>query len=540
MRHSYRVIMVDFLGTGQATELSNASVESITWELNGWGEATYTIPVLDPQAADAKLLLQREVQIWRDGELIWWGIPVAYRADIAGATFTAFGLFYYFARRYFGPTYSNAVPPMLVNGTFEAVPVLTGWTLSPGPAPTVAASNRHYAGNQSIKLTGGGTASPTTLYYIYQFPPLIAARSRPLKVTLSAWCYPENITLYGYEDRGISLQDSTPAVPTQSWALLNAKVPMNRWTRLETSLDMPAGVIIDNTVALYAPAIGSVYYDQVRFTYEEITGAIEGEDWVDDYLRRVFNYGAGITGGGSTGPGGTPGAQNSWYGARVLKSSLGMNFFPPSIAAGSLNVDMAWRHEDAGNIFDALSEVYKRDKADIEITWNTAGTSRGLTSYIPRKGTVKTALALELGRNITKFTYDVDGRQTANDVRVVGRNSGDTKEVGQAGGPTPTTLDGRQFEAVLSPPQEVDGQGLIDLANAEERRLRAPVVVPTVTVKADGLLDRTEAGGPLAVGDVVPVRMNHGLIQENDLRRVVKMTLTPSSEELQLVFNVVN
>jgi hypothetical protein len=216
-----------------------------------------------------------------------------------------------------------------------------------------------------------------------------------------------------------------------------------------------------------------------------------------------------------------------------------MHFYGSTLAAGSLTADVAWNHEDAGNIYEAMSEVWKRDKADVEITWNPTGTDRGLTPYIPRKGSVKPALALELGRNITKFTYDVDGRQTANDVRVVGRNSGDTKEVGQAGGPYPTALGGHQFEAVESPPQEVDGQGLIDLATTEERRLRAPLIVPTVTVKAEGLLDRSEVGGPLAVGDVLPVRMQHGLIQENDLRRVVKMTLHTSTDEIDLTLNAV-
>jgi hypothetical protein len=297
-RPSYRVIMVDFLG-GQKTEIANAIVQDITWELNGWGEATYSLPVLDPQAADAKLLLEREVQIWRNGELIWWGIPVAYRATIAAATFTAYGLLYYFARRYFGPVYSNAIEPLLTNGTFEASPVNTGWTSAPATvssaAPTIAASARRYAGNQSIKLTGGG--DPATFYYVYQFGPIFTpVRSRPLKVTLSAWCLPEGITAYAPEDRGIEIQDSTPSPPNQVWALLNAKVPMDRWSRLEASLEIPAGAVGNPTLALFTPSVGSVYYDQVRLTFTQQTGALEGEDWVDAYLRRVFNLGAGNTG----------------------------------------------------------------------------------------------------------------------------------------------------------------------------------------------------------------------------------------------------
>jgi hypothetical protein len=529
---TYRVITVDQAGR-TPVELVRAQVESITWELNAAGEAVYRLPVLDPQATSAAIMLQREVQIWRDGVLVFWGLPVAYQADLASMTITAFGLLHYFATRYFGPVYSNTMPPALVNGSFQANPASSGWTPS-SPAPTLTTSTTHkYVGTQSMRLTGGG--NPSALYYIDQIITIpTPARTKPLTVTLSAWVYPENITAYGFEDRGIEIQHNIGLpVPDQEWATLTANVPQNRWTRLETSLVVPANTSGTVTIALFAPAAGSAYYDAVRFTWEQKTGGLEGEDWVDGYLRRIFNLGAGNTLGGSVG-------SNAWWGASVPKSNIGMNFLPSVYAAGSLTTDVAWNHEDAGNILEAMMEVVKRDKADFEVTWNALGTTRNLTPYVPRKGTVKRALAVELGRNLTKFTYAVDGRQSGNDIRYVGRNSGNTKEVGQAGGPSPATIGGVQFERVEAPPQEVDAQGLIDAAVAEERRLRAPVVVPTLTCRAAGLLDTTNVDGPLRVGDTIPVRMNHGAIQENDLRRVVKMTLRPATEELELVVNVVS
>lgn len=534
---TYRVILVD-QGGRPITELASAQVDHLTWELNGLGEAVYRVPTLSQDAVDGKFyLLRAEVQIWRDGVLAWWGIPVAMKGDEAACEFLAFGLLYYFATRYFGPVYSNAMPPLAVNGSFQANPVTTGWSVS-SPAPTVSASTlHHYTGSQSVKLTGGGAGS---LYYLFQIINLpTPARSRPLTVTLSAWCYPESVSLYPIEDRGLEIQYNTGANPPQNWALLNANVPSNRWSRLETTMEIPAGGTGTCSIAIFAPQVGSVYWDQLRFTYEQKTGAIEGEDWVDDYLRRVFSYGAGVTGGGAAGPGGSLTSQDAWWGATVLKSNLGMNFFPSTLAAGAVPVDTFYSHEDNGNILDAMLEVAKRDKADIEITWNQSGTSRGLTPFIPRKGAIKPALALDLTRNITSFTYAVDGRQAANDIRVVGRNSGNTKEVGQAGGPKPATLNGVQYEAVIAPAQEVDGQGLIDTAVTAERQLHEPVVVPTVTAKAAGLLDTTNVDGPLLVGDIVPVRMNWGAIQETDLRRVVKMTLRPATDEVELVLNVV-
>ena len=59
-----------------------------------------------------------------------------------------------------------------------------------------------------------------------------------------------------------------------------------------------------------------------------------------------------------------------------------------------------------------------------------------------------------------EFVSSRQCRHISNDryrnTRVVGRNSGDTKEVGQAGGPTPFTMGGQQREAVISAPVEVE------------------------------------------------------------------------------------
>ena len=192
---TYRVITVS--NGAPIAELVRAQVVSITHELNHWGDAVYRIASLDYQAAEAATLLSNEVQIWRDGKLYFWGIPVAYRAGLDSIEITAHGLLYYFARRHFGPVYSNTMPKLLANGDFEHSTVATGWTSS-SPAPTIAASTlHHYVGKQSIKLTGGGaTPSPANLYYIYQFVSIPSpSRTKPLTVTPSAWCYPENVDI---------------------------------------------------------------------------------------------------------------------------------------------------------------------------------------------------------------------------------------------------------------------------------------------------------------------------------------------------------
>ena len=103
--------------------------------------------------------------------------------------------------------------------------------------------------------------------------------------------------------------------------------------------------------------------------------------------------------------------------------------------------------------------------------------------------------------------------------------------------------DGFQRELIISPPFEIDGQALIDQATSEVARLSEPVKTPTITVQAGMYMGdvqpggTAEAGAPITVGDSIPVRMEHGWVREAATRRIVKMTLHPANETLDMVFN---
>lgn len=540
---SYQVLVVGLNGVPYS-EIGNATIQSITWELNGWGEATLTMPVTDAQAWSEfrpAYQCEEEVQIWRNGRLIWWGIYVAGTADEQTLTITCYGLLWYFSRRYFGPVHSNAMPQQLINGTFDNASVLTGWSATAG-ITTSASTSRRRTGNQSIKLVT--TGSGVTDYYIIQGVSVpTPARIKPLTYTATAWQYRETVTTRDNWDRGLVLAPFVGGVgqDPEIDSLAKPDEELGRWVRREASLTLPAGAGNSVGVVLYAPANGTVYWDDVVLTYQQRTGAVEGEDWSDDYLRRIFNYGAGNSNGGSTGPGGSLGDQKSWWGAPVLKSLLNMTFTGSGVAVGALRADLYWDHADEGNIFSAMSELPARNILDFEITWAPNGRSRAITAWGPRKGITKLGLAAEQGRNIVTFRYDVDGRRRATDVRVVGRATGKVKEEGQAGGPT--VPSGWQYESIISPPFEIAGQALIDQAIAEEARLGEPVRTPTITVEAGMYMGDTiagtgaESGAPLEVGDTIPVRISHGWIVEAANRRVVKMTLKPETETLELTFN---
>lgn len=540
----YQVLTTTMAGVPYA-EIANAAIDSIAWELNGWGEMQFRLPVNDAQAwveLRPEYQTKREVQVWRNGRLIWWGVYLAASADDKTVTFTCFGLLWYFSRRYFGPVHTNTTTALLVNGTFEHATVTTGWGVTAGVTATGSTARRR-GGSKAIKLTTSGSGVQS--YYIAQAVAMpTPARIKGLKWTASAWQYIESVAVKDFFDRGLELtrvDSGGVGIDPYSDSLSKPDDPLGRWIRRETSIEVPAGAADNVGVALYAPTSGVVYWDDVVLEYQQRTGAIEGEDWSDDYLRRIVNYGAGNSGGGSEGPGGTAHDQKSWWGARVNKSGLNVTWTGAGVAAGSLPIDTYWDHADEGNIFSAIADLAARNIVDFEITWPTNGRSRTFTSYAPRKGSTKNGLAVEDGRNVVSYRYAVDGRDRANDVRVVGRGQGTIREEGQAGGPTVSV--GPQLESIVSPPFEIEGQALIDLANQEQARRSEPVRVPTITVAAGMFMGDTQPGGtaetgaPLAVGDSLPLRLNNGWVQENATRRVVKMTLHPATETLDLVMN---
>lgn len=540
----YQVLIVDMDGVPYA-EIANAEIESITWELNGWGEAIFRLPVTDPQAYDElrpEYQTKREVQIWRNGTLIWWGVYVAGLADDSVVTFTCLGLLWYFSRRYFGPIHTNTTTALLINGGFESTPVDTGWSVTAGLTVSASVARRR-TGSQAIKMVTAGTGADD--FYIIQGVAIpTPARIKPLTWTASAWQYRDSVTTPDFFDRGLVItRVNSGGVSTDPFADSLAKPDerLGEWVYREASVTIPAGADDFMGIALFAPASGTVHWDDAAIHYQERTGAVEGEDWSDDYLRRIFNYGAGNTGGGSEGPGGSIIDQKSWWGARVNKSSLNMSWTGAASAAGSLHEDTYRDHADEANIFAAIEELAARGIVDYEITWAGDGRSRTFTSYAPTKGTTKNGLAAELGRNIVSFRYAVDGRARANDVRAASRGVGTVREEGQAGGPT--VAEEPQLEAILSPAFEISGQALIDLAESEQARRSEPVRVPTITVHAGPYMGDTqpggtaEAGAPIEVGDSIPVRGSRGWIREDAVRRVVKMTLRPATETLDLMVN---
>jgi hypothetical protein len=78
--------------------IEGCTVSQITWELNGAGSASIAFHPLALNARHVKLL-EREIQIWFDEDLIWWGIPMRDGGDLTQVTIECDGLLAHFRDR---------------------------------------------------------------------------------------------------------------------------------------------------------------------------------------------------------------------------------------------------------------------------------------------------------------------------------------------------------------------------------------------------------------------------------------------------------
>src|SRR4051794_29558414 len=110
----YEVRVVDRNGTPYPNGILLNAVPGRPYrELNNWGAFDFVIATLDAQALECKPL-EREVQVWRDGVCIWWGVIIKRSADLEWTTVECYGLEWYLSRLLFGPIQTN----YLTNGSF--------------------------------------------------------------------------------------------------------------------------------------------------------------------------------------------------------------------------------------------------------------------------------------------------------------------------------------------------------------------------------------------------------------------------------------
>lgn len=489
----WKAIAVD-VGTGASpVELTGAAVHPIEIPLNEAETTTVEMATIDPQAAEL-FDPTREIQIWRDSSVLFWGPVVRLEAGRDTISAQCAGPWWYLTRRFFGKADRANI---FTNGGFEDG--VTGWT-AVGLTPVVDPF-RAVEGRKSIRLTGTASDHDNHITQTWTHP----AGGHPLGDlgTVAAWIW---VTSDGYagtalDNKGmvVTHKDSGGTVLFDALVEVNDDTPRDEWYRLDEVevLNVLPGHTV--TVDLYPP-FGTAWYDLVTGTVMESLSFVEQD--LATIIRGAVLY-----------------AQDRFPGFTHGKSDLGIDV---DIDPTNITMSRTWQFADHQNIADEL-RTFTETRDGVDYSVDLTATTRTFRAWYPQKGTER-ATTLTYDDQIQTFTWAHDRSQVANNVVVLGPGDGPDREEGVA----TAAATGPDLEDItVAPDGTLPGQ--LDRMAAE--RLAVVSNPEILEVTCTGLF------GAAGVGDWFPVLIDLDAVQVDDTYRVVGIVADPALDTLALTMN---
>lgn len=137
----------------KVARLEGAQVGSLTWDLYGDHRATVAYDPLHPSALSVQLV-RREIQIWVDGHLRWWGIPRQQKGNAQQVTMELEPL-------------ASALEYRVVWG--ETLKFISADQIAIGAALVNYAQNTAHHGQESELHIGIGTSPPSGVLYTIDY-----------------------------------------------------------------------------------------------------------------------------------------------------------------------------------------------------------------------------------------------------------------------------------------------------------------------------------------------------------------------------------
>jgi hypothetical protein len=493
----YRVDVVDRNGSVFGT-LANARIGKYSYELNGVGSADITLATTDP---DAYLVRPgREIQIWRNGILQWWGPVVRPQAGLRETTWQCASLLWYFEHRFMGRADRTN---LLTNGDFEAGEA--SWTFSGGVTHSVD-TTLTVEGTQSL-LLGGATADHTG-HATQTIPAWGQYHPQGDYLTVSCWVWIPSSTYLGgaISDLGLVAVHRNGAGETidAQFATIDDDTLRDQWLPLEVGI---AAVKTGDTVEVKLfPPHGTAYFDLVTVTAMESLSFPAGTD-IARIVEGIVLY-----------------AQDQHVFTHG-KSDLNIGFAGADTGE-TRQGEFAYQFVEHRNILDAILEPVRQGLIDIDI--EISPSTRTFRTYAPRKGSLS-AIPLVLDENLADFTWSWDGENAASTVIVLGEGDGPDRAEGVA--TDPTFLDGLSLELVESAPDDAT-VGDLDAVAAERLTVAAhPEIVEVTTLPGAGII------GNLTTGDTVTLRIHHGWVNIDTTYRVARIDIDPYHDQAALTLN---
>lgn len=489
----WRVYVAD-LGTSEV-ELTAAQPGRIEWVLNQPGTFSFTMEMLDPQAALCQPLA-REAHVKRNGTLVWAG-PIIDRtvnpAD-GSVTYGCEGLLAYFGQRNIdaGADRTN----YLLNPQFEDSPDLDNWTAHNTTA-TVTTSQR-ILGTKSAQLV---QASARQDAYLSQTIADFEATGVGSLLTAVAWFKIDPATWVGEAlgDLGlvISRLDGSSNIITSGVFDIDGDTPRGSWQRAEAAVWMPPLNIEDVEVRLYSPG-GTIWWDAASVTLmESLSSAEDVDDFLMDEATIVENVILFL--------------QNPANG----KDDLGITTDCPTTG---VERERHFQYAEHTPGLDAILEFTEMsDGVDVAVT-----PDRVFHTYYRRKGTDRTATVTLSTANSEVQSERFEGGRAASGVVVLGEGDGPDREEG--GAVDASLFDGRTIEKVITPRATTAIDTLDEMAGEELARSADPRFLEV-------LVTTSATATALEEGDIVDVDFQLGAIQASGDWRIVSRSVDPALDD---------
>jgi hypothetical protein len=407
--HAYEVIVVDKWGIAYG-QIVSAVPTQIDWVLNDIGQALIDFYILEPGVRDLLPLKvlpgAREIQIWRDQCLVWWGWPTSVTYDAKQVHLTCAGLLFPYSKRNFGPITTNYLlnPDFEQPATLNVIPEWTAINCVANVTPTVPGVAAPLLNSFMAQLQ---QAIPGEDAYIRQYVTVTDGGPGGAEGTfydLSAWVFIDPTATFSpaLDQNGIFLQfiELLTVVSGPAIQQITVDTGAGQWVRLECGVEVPPNASGVLEVRLYAPQ-GVTYWDACRLTVQESVGSPpQGAD-VQFIMEQIVTY-----------------AQKASQG----KSDLAMPFAGP--ATGTTLV-RDYQFFDNSGILDALNEFPTIGVCDFEVVWDATGHFRNFQIFPPAKGSVKYNYPITIDIPSTSdLEGGIDGTLVATTARVLGQGGG--------------------------------------------------------------------------------------------------------------------
>lgn len=495
---TWAVAAVDAATGGSPVTLSGVAIQPVAFPLNA--PATVDLEVLTSNSTAVAEFLDetREVQISRDGDVLFWGPVVRAEIDDDRARIQCADPRWYLTRRFFGKADRTN---LLSNGDFEEG--TTGWAAT-GLTPVID-PGRYVHGTRSVRLIGTAADHDNYLSQTYTHTHQFSPEGDELTIAAEVWVSSADyagdagasLGLFAERhDSGGTLLDIGGDQADDHPALINAALAKDQWVHLETT--MP-GVREGDTIKVFLyPPFGTAWWDLVSLTLHESLSFLEQD--MATIIRGIVSYAQG------------------GMGFSHGKSDLGIVV---AAAPTGVTLSRSYQFDEHQNIGDALDEFTRR-RLGVDFTFDQA--SRTLTATHPQAGTTHTDLTLEYGVNLTKFRWSHDRTQKADQVVVLGPGDGPDREEGGATG----TPSGPTLEDVTVAP---DGTTVAELDQAATERLTILTHPEILEVTCVGVI------GILNPGDWVPVTIAPiGL--DTVTYRAMTINVDPANDSADVTLNL--